>query len=62
MFAGRSAQAKRALYEEIVRRFERLGISGDDVTIVVLESPRSNWGVHGGLPASEVELGFQVEI
>ena len=62
MFAGRSAQAKRALYEEIVRRFERLGISGDDVTIVVLESPRCNWGVQGGLPAREVELGFQVEI
>jgi len=45
-----------------VRRFAKLGISGDDVTIVVLESPRCNWGVQGGLPASEVELGFQVEL
>ena len=62
MFAGRSEDAKRALYEEIVRRFAKLGISGDDVTIVVLESPRCNWGVQGGLPASEVELGFQVEL
>ena len=62
MFAGRSGEAKRALYEEIVRRFAELGISGDDVTIVLLESPRCNWGVQGGLPASEVELGFQVEI
>ncbi|MDQ3475453.1 MAG: tautomerase family protein [Actinomycetota bacterium] len=33
-----------------------------DVTIVILESAPENWGVRGGQPASEVDLGFAVEI
>jgi hypothetical protein len=45
-----------------VRRFCDLEIAAEDVTIVLLESPQCNWGVRGGYPASEVELGFQVEI
>jgi phenylpyruvate tautomerase PptA (4-oxalocrotonate tautomerase family) len=62
MFAGRSLEAKRELYAQIVRRLGELGVPATDVTIVVLESPRENWGVHGGRPASEVELGFDVEV
>jgi phenylpyruvate tautomerase PptA (4-oxalocrotonate tautomerase family) len=62
MFAGRSLDAKRALYREIVDRLSRLGIPADDITIVVIESPTENWGVRGGTPASEVDLGFTVEI
>ncbi len=62
MFTGRSESAKRALYQEIVSRLHDLGIAPQDVTIVLLESPKDNWGVHGGQPASEVDLGFQVEI
>jgi len=62
MFAGRSQDAKRALYQNIVRRLGELGTAPQDVTIVLLESPRCNWGVHGGQPADEVDLGFQVEI
>ena len=62
MFAGRSEDAKRALYKEIVRRFAEFHIPTEDVTIVLLESPQHNWGVRGGHPASEVELGFHVEI
>lgn len=62
MFSGRSEDAKRALYREIVRRLQDLGTAPEDVTIVLLESPQHNWGVQGGQPASEVELGFQVEI
>ncbi len=62
MFTGRSEDTKRVLYREIVRQLGELAIPAEDVTIVVLESPQCNWGVHGGYPASEVELGFQVEI
>ncbi len=62
MFSGRSLEAKRRLYAEIVRRLVDLGVPDTDVTIVVLEAPRENWGVHGGRPASEVELGFTVEV
>ncbi len=62
MFSGRSIEAKRRLYAKIVRRLGEIGVPATDVTIVVLESPRENWGVQGGRPASEVELGFTVEV
>jgi phenylpyruvate tautomerase PptA (4-oxalocrotonate tautomerase family) len=62
MFSGRTFEAKRALYQEIVRRLRDLGIPSADITIVVLDSPKENWGVHGGRPASEVELGFAVDV
>ncbi len=62
MFSGRSIEAKRELYRQIVRRLGDLGVSAADITIVILESPTENWGVHGGQPASDVELGFAVEV
>lgn len=62
MFSGRSIEAKRQLYTQIVRRLGAIGIPAADVTIVVLESPKENWGVQGGRPASEVRLGFKVEV
>jgi phenylpyruvate tautomerase PptA (4-oxalocrotonate tautomerase family) len=62
MFAGRSLDTKRKLYREIVDRLVELGIPAQDITIVVVESPTENWGVRGGVPASEVDLGFTVEI
>jgi hypothetical protein len=40
----------------------RPGIPASDVTLVMVEAPRENWGVQGGQPASEVELGFAVEV
>jgi phenylpyruvate tautomerase PptA (4-oxalocrotonate tautomerase family) len=62
MFSGRSLETKRELYAQIVRRLGELGVPATDITIVVHESPRANWGVQGGRPASEVELGFDVEV
>lgn len=62
MFSGRSLDAKRALYQGIVQRLEPLGIDASDITIVVNELPRENWGIRGGIPASEVELGFKVDV
>jgi phenylpyruvate tautomerase PptA (4-oxalocrotonate tautomerase family) len=62
MFAGRSIDAKRELYAQIVRRLGDIGVPATDITIVVLESAKENWGVQGGCPASEVELGFTVEV
>jgi phenylpyruvate tautomerase PptA (4-oxalocrotonate tautomerase family) len=62
MFAGRSIETKRELYAQIVRRLGDLGVPATDITIVVIESPAENWGVHGGRPASEVELGFTIEV
>ena len=61
-FAGRSLEAKRTLYRRVVGNLEELGIPKDHVTIQLRESPKENWGVHGGQAASDVELGFKVEV
>jgi phenylpyruvate tautomerase PptA (4-oxalocrotonate tautomerase family) len=62
LFPGRSKEAKRRLYQGIVRRFGELGIAPADIFIVVLEPPLENWGIRGGVPASEVELGFNLDV
>ena len=61
-FSGRSLDAKRALYQALVRRLGELGIPPDHVTITLVEVPRENWGLAGGRPGSEIDLGFQVEV
>jgi phenylpyruvate tautomerase PptA (4-oxalocrotonate tautomerase family) len=62
MFAGRSRQAKRHLYQALVRNFGKLGIAPADVFIVLHEPPMENWGIRGGQMASEVDLGFEVQV
>lgn len=57
--AGRSIEAKRNLYREIVDGLSASGIPPDHVTIVVRESAAGNWGVRGGQAACNVDLGFQ---
>ena len=62
MFTGRSLQAKKELYQGIVNKLGILGILGSDVFIVLHEVPLENWGIRGGIPASEVDLGFKVDV
>jgi phenylpyruvate tautomerase PptA (4-oxalocrotonate tautomerase family) len=62
LFSGRSFRAKKALYEAIVRNLGPFGIPGDQIKILLRESPAENWGIRGGVPASEVELGFEVNV
>jgi phenylpyruvate tautomerase PptA (4-oxalocrotonate tautomerase family) len=62
MFAGRSMEAKRRLYDAIVRRLVALDVPASDVLVVLHEPPMENWGVNGGIPASEVDVGFKVDI
>ena len=61
-FAGRSVEAKRRLYGEIVDRLEPLGIPRDHVSITLRESPTENWGIRGGQAACDVDLGFNVRV
>lgn len=61
-FAGRSLDAKRALYAAIVRNLAALGIPPDHVTIVLREAPKENWGIRGGKAAVDIDLGFTVEV
>ena len=62
LFPGRSLEAKRRLYRTIVRNLGALGTPADDVFIVLHEPPMENWGVKGGQPASEVDLGFEIRV
>jgi phenylpyruvate tautomerase PptA (4-oxalocrotonate tautomerase family) len=62
LFPGRSLDAKRLLYQCIVERFGKLGIAPADVFIVLVEPPLDNWGIRGGFPASEVDLGFRLDV
>lgn len=62
MFPGRSMNAKRHLYQAIVRNLAPLGIAPSDVFIVLHEPAMENWGVRGGFPASEVDIGFKVDV
>ncbi|HTP95606.1 MAG TPA: tautomerase family protein [Burkholderiales bacterium] len=62
LFAGRSLAAKKALYQAIVRNLGALGIAASDVKILLRESVPENWGVRGGVPASEIDLGFRIDV
>lgn len=63
VFKGRSLEAKRNLYSAIVRNLAQSpGIDGKDIFIVINEQPLENWGVKAGLPASEVDFGFKIEV
>jgi phenylpyruvate tautomerase PptA (4-oxalocrotonate tautomerase family) len=60
--ASRSAEAKRALFRTIVDGLERLGVPRLENRIVLIEPWPENWGVKGGIPASEADLGFKIEV
>lgn len=63
LFKGRSFEAKKALFKAIVDNLERsLGIKRTDVMIVIHEPEKENWGVRGGIPATEVDFGFKIEV
>ena len=63
IFEGRSIDAKRLLYSSIVDNLsQNPGISSKNILIVLHEVPLVNWGISGGRPASEVDLGFKVDI
>jgi phenylpyruvate tautomerase PptA (4-oxalocrotonate tautomerase family) len=60
--AGRSMEAKRNLYKAIVANLESLGIPKDHVKILLREIPTTNWGVRGGQAASDIDLGFKIDV
>lgn len=63
MFSGRTIETKRLLYQTITEKLnELIGVNKDAIFILINEQPKENWGVRGGKPASEVDLGFKVEI
>lgn len=61
-FAGRSTEAKRVLYREIVSRLEEVGIPKADVFIVLREIPMENWGLRGGVAGCDIDFGFNIQV
>jgi phenylpyruvate tautomerase PptA (4-oxalocrotonate tautomerase family) len=61
-FEGRSREAKRALvralYDDVA---PALGLADDDLELVVVETPRENWGIRGR-PGDELALSYRVEV
>jgi hypothetical protein len=62
MFSGRSMDAKRVLYQAIVRNLAAFGVPALDIKITLIETPPENWGLRGGTPASEIDLGFKIDV
>jgi phenylpyruvate tautomerase PptA (4-oxalocrotonate tautomerase family) len=62
LFVGRSFEAKKLLFRSMVDNLGQLGIPSDHIKILLREASRENWGIRGGIPASEVELGYRVDI
>jgi phenylpyruvate tautomerase PptA (4-oxalocrotonate tautomerase family) len=60
-FSGRSIDAKRNLYREVAERLELLGIPREGVSVLLRESPPENWGL-GGQAASDIDLGFAIDV
>ncbi|KRA24247.1 hypothetical protein ASD65_07290 [Microbacterium sp. Root61] len=60
-FSGRSIEAKRNLYREIVERLELLDIPRENVSILLRESVPENWCA-GGRAASDYDLGFDITV
>jgi phenylpyruvate tautomerase PptA (4-oxalocrotonate tautomerase family) len=62
LFTGRSLSAKKALYQAVVRNLGQFNIPADHIKVLLRESQAENWGIRGGIPASEVDLGFKVNV
>jgi phenylpyruvate tautomerase PptA (4-oxalocrotonate tautomerase family) len=62
-YKGRTREAKRKLYQEIVKNLEKQpGINPNDVLININEPELVNWGVSGGKCADETDLGFKISV
>ena len=62
VFPGRSLHAKKTLYKEVATRLQKLQVPSNDILIILHEPPLENWGIRGGCPASEVNIGFKIDV
>lgn len=62
LFAGRTPETKSALYAAIVDALEGQGVPRGDVFLRIIEQPRENFGIRGGIRADLVDLGYQVKV
>jgi len=59
MFPGRDQEIKNRLYARLNQVIKQhTGVDDANIFINVIESPRGDWGIRGGRPASQVDLGY----
>lgn len=59
---GRSLEAKRRLYQALIAGLAPFGVPADGVLIRLHELPAENFGVRGGVPLCDVDLGYRVDV
>lgn len=60
--AARSLEAKRALFRTIADNLQTVGVPRRETRIFLIEPAPASWGVKGGLVASEVDMGFKIDV
>ncbi len=62
VFPGRSADAKRRLYAAIAANLGRAGVDPEQTLVVLHEPPLESWGIRGGKAATDVRIGFALDV
>lgn len=62
MFTGRTLETKRKLYRELFSLVKAIGVTSSNLNVIIEDIDKENWGIRGGQPASEVDLGFKTNI
>ena len=62
VFPGRTPDAKRKLYAGIAANLARAGVDPQRTLVVLHEPPLANWGIRGGQAATDVDLGFKIDV
>ena len=61
LFEGRSGETKKKLINLLFEGInENVGISKNDLEIILIEIPKSNWGIRG-MTGDEMKLDYKVE-
>ncbi len=45
--SGKSEDQKATLIRGITRVFQEIGVTSDQVQIIIHDIPKTNWGIHG---------------
>lgn len=60
--AARSLEAKRVLFKAIADNLQAAGVLRQELRIFLIEPAPESWGVRGGMLASEVDMGFKIDV
>lgn len=61
LFDGRSAEEKKNLIRLLYERTGAFGLSENDLEIVLIESPRGNWGIRG-VPGDQIDWSHRIDV